>query len=203
MGSQRVGHDWATELNWISVIRGRILFMCSFFLLGWSWSVQSREHWGPISFAGSSFSTYVKCQILQALDCPSHSMFSLLEIWPKSFQQLHIYKQVTCIFISLGYIPPSKVRNQLPTWTPHRSDQIRSVSQSCLTLCDPMNHSTPGIPVHHQLPEFTHVHRVGDAIQPSHPLSSPSPTPNTSQHQGLFQWVNSSHEVAKVLEFQL
>ena len=69
-----------------------------------------------------------------------------------------------------------------------------------------MNHSTPGLPVHHQLPELaqTHVHRVGDAIHPSHPLSSPSPpAPNPSQHQGLFQWVNSSHEVAKVLEFQL
>ena len=66
-----------------------------------------------------------------------------------------------------------------------------------------MNHSTPGLPVHHQLPEFTqtHAHRVGDAIQPSHPLSSPSPpAPNPSQHQGLFQWVNSSHEVAEVLE---
>ena len=81
-----------------------------------------------------------------------------------------------------------------------------SVAQSCPTLCDPMNPSTPGLPVHHQLPEFTqtHVHRVGDAIQPSHSLSSPSPlAPNPSQHQSLFQWVNSSHEVAKVLEFQL
>ena len=69
-----------------------------------------------------------------------------------------------------------------------------------------MNLSTPALPVHHQLPEFTqtHVHRVGDAIQLSHPLSSPSPpAPNPSQHQGLFQWVNTSHEVAKVLEFQL
>ena len=69
-----------------------------------------------------------------------------------------------------------------------------------------MNRSTPGLPVHHQLPEFTqtHIHRVGDAIQPSHPLLSPSsPACNPSQHQGLFQWVNSSHEVAKVLEFQL
>ena len=86
------------------------------------------------------------------------------------------------------------------------SVQFSSVTQSCLTLCNPMNCSTPGFPVHHQLPEFTqtHVHRVGDAIQPSHPLSSPSPpAPNPSQHQGLFQWVNSSHEVAKVLEFQL
>ena len=70
------------------------------------------------------------------------------------------------------------------------SDQIRSVAQSCLTLCDPMNRSTPGLPVYHQLPEFTqtHVHRVSDAIQPSHPLSSPSPlAPNPSQHQSLFQ----------------
>ena len=70
------------------------------------------------------------------------------------------------------------------------SDQIRSIAQSCLTLCDPMNRSMPGLPVHHQLPEFTqiHVHRAGDAIQPSHPLSSPSPpAPNPSQHQSLFQ----------------
>ena len=84
--------------------------------------------------------------------------------------------------------------------------QFSSVAQSCPTLCDPMNRSTPGLPVHHQLLEFTqtHVHRVSDAIQPSHPLSSPSPpAPNPSQHQSLFQWVNSSHEVAKVLEFQL
>ena len=84
-------------------------------------------------------------------------------------------------------------------------NQFSSVAQSCLTLCDPMNCSTPGLPVHHQLPEFTqtHAHRVGDAIQPSHPLLSPSPpAPNHSQHQGLFQWVNSSHEVAKVLQFK-
>ena len=86
------------------------------------------------------------------------------------------------------------------------SVQFSSVAQSCPTLCDPMNHSTPGLPVHHQLPEFTetHVHRVGDPIQPFHPLSSPSPpAPNPSQHQSLFQRVNASHEVAKVLEFQL
>ena len=86
------------------------------------------------------------------------------------------------------------------------SVQFSSVAQSCPTLCDPMNRSTPGLPVHHQLPEFTqtHVHRVCDVIQPSHPQSSPSPpAPNPSQHQSLFQWVNSSHEVAKVLEFQL
>ena len=80
--------------------------------------------------------------------------------------------------------------------------QFSSVAQSCPTLCHPMNCSTPGLPVHHQLPEFTqtHVHGVGDAIQPSHPLSSPfPPVSNPSQHQSLFQWVNSLHEVAKVL----
>ena len=68
--------------------------------------------------------------------------------------------------------------------------QFSKVTQSCLTLCNPMNRSMPGLPVHHQLPEFTqtHVLRVGDAIQPSHPLSSPSPlAPNPSQHQSLFQ----------------
>ena len=87
-----------------------------------------------------------------------------------------------------------------------RSDQIRSVTQSCPTLCNPMNRSTPGLSVHHLLLEVTqtHVHGVSDAIQPSHPLSSPSSlAPNPSQHQSLFQCVNSSHQVAKVLEFQL
>ena len=81
-----------------------------------------------------------------------------------------------------------------------------SVAQSCLTLCDFMDCSMPGLPAHHQLPELaqTHVHRVGDAIQPSHPLLSPSPPAlNLSQIQGLFKWVSSSHQVAKVLEFQL
>ena len=84
--------------------------------------------------------------------------------------------------------------------------QFSSVTLSYLTLCDPMDCSTPGLPVHYQLLEFsqTQVHQVGDAIQPSHPLSSPSPPAfNLSQHQGLFQWVSSSHQVAKVLEFQL
>ena len=89
-----------------------------------------------------------------------------------------------------------KVRHDLVTEAPPpphryiRSDQIRSVAQSCPTPCDPMNRSTPGLPVHYQLPEFTqtHVHRVSDAIQPSHPLSSPCPpAPNPSQHQSLFQ----------------
>ena len=91
-------------------------------------------------------------------------------------RQANIQMSVPSIF-SLGEIQGASV-------------QFSSVTQSCPTLCDPMNHSTPGLPVHHQLPEFTqtHVHRVGDAIQPSHPLSSPSPpAPNPSQHQSLFQ----------------
>ena len=113
----------------------------------------------------------------------------------------------------LGNLPNPGIEPRFPTlqvdFLPSEPDwlfQFSSVAQSCPTLCDPMNCSTPGLPVHHQLPEFTptHLHRVSDAIQPSHPLSSPSPpAPNPSQHQGLFQWVNSSHQVAKVLEFQL
>ena len=82
--------------------------------------------------------------------------------------------------------------------------KFSSVAQSCPTLCDPMNHSTPGLPVHHHLAEFTqtHINRVGDAIQPSYPLSSPSPPAlNLSQHQGLFQWVSSSHQMAKNWSF--
>ena len=96
----------------------------------------------------------------------------------------------------------------IPIWsTDHiilSYDDFSSVTQSCPTLCDPMNHSTSSLPVHHQLPESTqtHIHWVGDAIHPSHPLSSPSPpAPNPSQHQGLFQWINFLHEVAKVLDF--
>ena len=86
------------------------------------------------------------------------------------------------------------------------TQSVNSIIQSCPTLRNPMNRSMPGLPVHHQLPEFTqtHVHWVGDAIQPYHPLSSSSPPAlNLSQHQDLFQGVSSSHQVAKVLEFQL
>ena len=84
--------------------------------------------------------------------------------------------------------------------------QFNSVTQSCPTLCNPMICNMPGLPIHHHFPEFiqANVHWVSDAIQPSHHLSSPSPPAfNLSQHQGLFQWLSSSHQVAKVLEFQL
>ena len=89
---------------------------------------------------------------------------------------------------------------------PIKISSVSSVIQSCPTVCDPMDCSGPGFPVYHQLPELaqTHLHWVGDAIQPSHPLSSVSPPAlNISQDQGLFQWLSSSHQVAKVLEFQL
>ena len=91
-------------------------------------------------------------------------------------------------------------------WNTSEILSFSSVTQSCPALCEPMDYNMPGLPVHHQLLEFTqtHVHRVGDAIQPSHPLSSPSPpTFNPSQQQGVFRWVSSLHLVAKVLEFQL
>ena len=106
---------------------------------------------------------------------------------------IHIERVLLKIYMYLSLQKPLLVFVCL-FWSYHtlgiRSDQIRSVAQSCPTSCDPMNCSTPGLPVHHQLPEFTqtHVHRVSDAIQPSHPLSFPSPlAPNPSQHQSLFQ----------------
>ena len=107
-------------------------------------------------------------------------------------------------FISAQFSVP-KVHSSHPPGTSSLLVQFSSVTQSCPTLWKPMDCSTPGFPVHHQLLELTqtHVHRVGDAIQPSYPLSSLYlSTFNLSQHQILFQWVCSSHQVAKVLEFQ-
>ena len=125
--------------------------------------------------------------------CPFHCE------WHKEFFKIENSANVKKLFhkTKSHYSKMSKIR---------ASVQFSSVAQLCPTLCDTMNHSMPGLPVQHQLPEFTQtqVHRVSDAMQPSHPLSSPSPpAPNPSQHQSLFQRVNSSHEVAKVLEFQL
>ena len=126
---------------------------------------------------------------------------------PRGKEQLpNNFKQILGLRKGWGCIKKYKNQQWKFCSTANHPASFSSVAQSCPTLCDPMNLSTPGLPVHHQLPEFTqtHVHRVGDAIQPSHPLSSPSPpAPNPSQHQSLFHWVKSSHEVAKVLEFQL
>ena len=144
----------------------------------------------PCSFV-SNLASCIKCLgkcicwkiVLVGMDSKEISS----HIWKDTYKNMHIS---WCYFC----------QNKLET----TSVQFSSVGQSCPTLCDPMNRSMPGLPVHHQLPEFTqtHVHRVGDAIQPSHPLSSPfPPAPNPSQHQSLFQWVNSSQEVAKYWSF--
>ena len=126
-----------------------------------------------------------------------------------AFESMFLCSTVcVCVCVSVCFLPLNFWTTTSWYWLNSEtySVQFRSVAQSCPTLCDPMNRSMTGLPVHHQLPEFTqiHVHQVSDAIQPSHPLSSPSPpASNPSQHQGLFQWVNSSHVLAKVLEFQL
>ena len=103
-------------------------------------------------------------------------------------------------------VSPKRVLGELDIHLPSNEAQFSSVTQSCPTLWDPVGCSMPGLPVHHQLPEFTqtHIQWVGHAIQQSHPLFIPSPPIfNLSQHQDLFKWGNSSHQVAKVLEFQL
>ena len=137
------------------------------------------------------------------LPCPSHS-----HTFPKPLPVFcSLSKSSLSITCDCGPPPPPHLIPQQVLFTLSSSSvQLSSVAQFCLTLGDPMGCSTSGLPVHHQLLEFiqTHVHWVSDAIQPSHPLSSPSPSAlNLSQHQSLFQWVSSLHQVAKVLEFQL
>ena len=126
------------------------------------------------------------------------ALFTPVSSRPRTADTWEIYGE-----LKLPYITRA---NFTEFWPPNNGVQFSSVTQSCPTLCDPMNRSMPRLPVHHQLPEFTqiHIHGFSDAIQPSHPLSFPSaPALNPSQHQTLFQGVNTSHEVAKVLEFQL
>ena len=116
------------------------------------------------------------------------------------------WKQKWCVhWINSYFILNLKNKIQIDSWSKGEKDHQFSWSCSYVRLCDPMNCSMPGLLVHHQIPEFTqtHVHWVSDAIQPSHPLSSPSPPAlNLSRHQGLFRWVSFSHQVAKVLQFQ-
>ena len=144
--------------------------------------------------------------------CSLQSLSDVLRDWALS--SANLYSQCSHAELSSSRLRlPSEVQTasfsllmNVRFFSTHLLIQFSSVTQLCRTLCNPMNCNTPGLPVPHQLPEFnrTHVHQVGNAIQPSHPLSSPSPpAPNPSQHQSLFQWVNSSYEVAKVLEFQL
>ena len=110
----------------------------------------------------------------------------------------HIFYLVS--HLAIVYLASVPERDSLTDWI-----QFSSVTQSCLTFCNPMDYSMTGFSVLHQLPKLaqTHVHRVSDTIQPFHPLSSPSPAFDLSQHQGLFQWVSSSHQAVKVSEFQL
>ena len=149
----------------------------------------------PLSLISASLETH-----FWFLPIPQSGKCLRTEIWGK--QEAHYI----CFPFSQGSWSP-RVTGKLPIYQFWKhSVQFSSVTQSCLTLCDPMNRSMPGLPVHHQLLEFTqtHIHWVGEAIQPSHPLSSPSPPAfNLSQHQGLFKWVSSLHQVAKMLEFQL
>ena len=150
--------------------------------------------WNPMdcSTSGSFVHGYIHLRMLERIAL----LFSRVSSWSRDW---------TFVFCIAGRFFTIWITRESSKVT-FTSVQFSSVAQSCRTLCDPMNHSTPGLPVHHHLPEFTqtHVHWVSDAIQPSHPRSSPSPpAPNPSQHQSLFQSVNTSHEVAKVLEFQL
>ena len=128
----------------------------------------------------------------------------------QSFSQCWLFQSKNMAYVSiclchlwfLSYVSYSFLHTGLLSL----SLQFASVTQSCLPLCNPMDSSMPGLLIHHQLPEFTqiHVHWVSDAIQPSLPLSSPSPSAfNLSQHQGLCKWVSFSYQVSKVLEFQL
>ena len=129
--------------------------------------------------------------------------YSAKELCPAIRSCFRILHLITYRFSKEKSLFPAFKISASTWWLYISAVQFSSVAQSCPTLCSPMNCSTPGLPVHQQLPEFTqtHVHRVSDAIQPSHPLSSPSPpAPKPSQHQSLFQWVNSSHEVAKVAD---
>ena len=140
----------------------------------------------------------LKIKILQMLSSITFQFICI--IW----QLFHPSLVKKTIQFFWGKIPPQAGHVQIGLGL--LSVQFSSVAQSCPTLCNPVNRSTPGLPVHHQAPEFTqtHAHWVCDAIQPSHPLSSPSPPAfNLSQYQGLFKSVSSWHQMAKVLEFRL
>ena len=144
------------------------------------------------------------------VSCIAEGFFTHWATW-EAAQYLHTFLNLRFILLfkylhDLTQVCNSQLEISFHSLPLNHILHFSSVSQSCPTFYDPMNHSMRGLPVHHQLPEFTqtHVHCVGDAIQPSHPLSYPSPPAfNVSQHQGLFKWVSSPHQVAKVLEFQL
>ena len=142
--------------------------------------------------------------LCNSMDC-SMPGFPVLHYLPK-YDQTHVHELMMTSNHLVFCCPLLLLPSIFPSSSVGFSHQLSSVIQSCPTLCSPTDCSMLGFPVHHQFPEpaQTHVHGVGDAIQPSHPLSSPYPTAfNLLQHQGLIQWVSSLHKVAKVLEFQL
>ena len=151
---------------------------------------------------------FVHCETITQKNCPvflkaqfSHN-FQNIRCLPVVYTHIFYFQT----YITWGQFSPESLwRETYASPNTHRV-QFSSAAQSYPPLCDPMDCSTPGLPVYHQLPEFTqtHVHQVSDAIQQSHPLTSPSPLAfNLYHHQGLFKWVSSLHQVAKVLEFQL
>ena len=163
---------------------------------------------------------YIASQLVSASEvCIKHLKNNWVNICVPGSAASYIFEIfIMIIFIICDFRPMESCKNSIKYFlaqisscerftlspSPCVSVHFSSVSQSCPTFCDPIDWSTPGFPVHHQLLELaqTHVHRVGDAIKPSHPLSSPSHVLSLSQHQGLFQWVSSSHQLAKVLELQ-
>ena len=206
MESQRGQHDQGTEQR-VQFISVQSLSHVQLFASPWTAACQA-------SLSITKSQSLLKLMYIESVMPSSHLILCCpLLLLPSIFPSIRVFSKESVLRVrwpkywSFSFsISPSNEYSGLISWQSFSSVQFSSVAQSCPTLCDPMNRSTPGLPVHHQLPEFTqtHVHWVSDAIQPSHPLSSPSPpAPNPYQHHSLFQWVNSSHEVAKVLEFQL
>ena len=188
------------------------------------WQLISFSTWKMCHFLLSSMVSVEKSSIIQIfvfLKVTHHFPLAAFQIFffTFSFKKVMMYLGMDFKFLFYLEFTEHEIVNLclLPIWGSCQpslfqfffhhtfsSVQFSSVTQSWLTLCDPMDCSTPGLPFLHSLLELaqTHVHWVSDAIQPSHPLSSPTPAFSLSQHQGLFQWVNSFHQVAKVLDLQ-
>ena len=204
LGSLRVRHDWETELNWIELkitVDGdysheikRCLLLGRKVMTKLDWIFKSRDITLPTKVC------LVKAMVFPVViyGCESwtikkaeHQKIDAFELWfCRRFLRVPWTARRSNQSILKDISPGCSLEGLMLKLKLQYFSQFSSVTQSCLTLCDPMNCSTPGLPVHHQLPEFTQtqVHRVGDAIQPSHPLSSPSPPAlNLSQHQGLSQ----------------
>ena len=210
MGSQRVGQDWVTELNWTpkGTLRASIVLTSHVIEAG-----KTSEPFGPKPPHYN--------RGLQNLDSWQNLHSQFMTEAGKRPGVLNLIAPLAPFFPEIGFpyvknksssistdfiykLISGNTTQKVHACTWWKFSSVQSLSR--VRLCTPMNRSTPGLPVHHQLSEFTqtHVHRISDAIQPSHPLSSPpAPAPNTSQHQGLFQWVSSLHQVAKVLEILL